>query len=49
MELLAQEEFTRDVVFGKAMEQVVVDFNQSNAYTTLLATEHDAGYDTGYE
>lgn len=46
-EHLSQEEFTRDIVVGEAMEQVVADFKQSNVYASLLAAKCDVGYERG--
>ena len=48
-ERVAQEEFTRDALTRKAVEQVVGKFKQSEEYPTILDTQHDASYDLGVE
>ena len=42
-----QEEFARDVLIGKAVEQVVKKFKQSEEYVTILDAQHDTSYNLG--
>ena len=48
-ERLAQEEFTRDTYIREAVEEAVAKFKRSDKFTALLKSEHDVGYEVGYD